>query len=462
MTSVNTAGQRLLSPAYRRRFLFIMFCVCLFDFADRNVFNVTQESIKAEFQLSDFGMGVLAAAFAVLFAVVGVPIGRLADRRNRKVIVAACTALWSASTMVCGMAGSYLAIAAGRIGVGLGEAGFTGPVSSLVSDHFPRRRRASAMGIILLGTPVGILLGANLGGWAAEYHNWRLAFLLLGAPGLLVALCLLIFLREPPRGLVDGMDAAQRPPAMGMMAALGVVARNPALLWIMIGALAAGFGMTTVSAFLASFLRRSHELSPASAGALFGIIAAISQSTGFLGGAFGTDWLSGRDARWPAWGAAIGLVCAPPLYWLGLGADSTTMAALCVMLAGASQACFFTPTIGMIQNLTDTGMRATGTALFAMLTVLGGYFCAPPTIGFFSDRIAAGMFALGDFPVLCPGGAAPPGSSPELVEACAAALADGLQQAMSWGVSAFLLASVCYLIASRYMKASAATDGAER
>src|SRR5690606_28424150 len=156
-----------------------MFWVCLFDFADRNVFNVTQESIKAEFRLTDFQMGILGAAFAVLFSVVGVPIGRLADRRNRKIIVATCTALWSLSTMVCGVAANAVTVALGRIGVGLGEAGFMGPVSSLVAEHFPKRRRASAMALILLGTPAGVLLGANLGGWAAEHHDWRLAYLLL-------------------------------------------------------------------------------------------------------------------------------------------------------------------------------------------------------------------------------------------------------------------------------------------
>src|SRR5690606_28364456 len=114
-------------------------------------------------------------------------------------------------TMVCGVAANAVTVALGRIGVGLGEAGFMGPTSSLVADHFPKRRRASAMGLILLGTPAGVLLGANLGGWAAEHHDWRLAYLLLGAPGILVALCVLVFLREPPRGLVDGTPATSAP-----------------------------------------------------------------------------------------------------------------------------------------------------------------------------------------------------------------------------------------------------------
>src|SRR5690606_15410666 len=132
-----------------------------------------QESIKAEFGLTDLEVGILGAAFALLFSLAGLPIGRLADRHSRTRIIAVCTALWSASTMLCGLAGNYLTMALGRIGVGLGEAGFMGPVNSLVADHFPAGRRASRMSLILLGTPAGVLLGANLGGWAAETYDWR-------------------------------------------------------------------------------------------------------------------------------------------------------------------------------------------------------------------------------------------------------------------------------------------------
>lgn len=432
-----------------------MFWVCLFDFADRNVFSVTQESIKAEFSLSDFQLGVLGAAFALLFSVVGVPIGRLADRHNRIRIVAACTALWSLATMLCGFAANYAMMALGRIGVGLGEAGFMGPTSSLVADQFPPRQRASRMAIIMLGTPAGVLLGANVGGWAAQACDWRLAFLLLGAPGLLVAACVLLFLREPPRGLSEAPARAVDSGA-GLGPFLRETLRNPPLLWIVAGGVTAGLGMTTISMFLASFLARSHGLSPGQAGALFGIIVAASQSIGFIGGSFVTDWLSRRDLRWPAWGAALGLFCAPGLYWAGLTAPGTAAAAGLLILAGISQSAFFGPTIGMIQNIVHPRMRATSAALFAMFNVLGGYFCAPPLIGFLSDRFAQQAFgaASGGQAVgaICPGGVPAPGAPPDLADACAAATAAGLQQAMLWGVSILFAAAFCYFMVSRTLR----------
>ncbi len=452
MSDHTSEEQRLLSGGYRARFLFIMFWVCLFDFADRTVFNVTQDSIKAEFGLTDFEIGILGgAAFAALYSVVGVPIGRLAERVSRVRIIAVCTALWSVSTVISGTAGNYLALALGRVGVGLGEAGFMGPVSSLVSDLFPSRKRASRMALIILGTPTGVFLGANVGGWAAQAHDWRLAFILLGAPGLIVAACVLLFLREPSRGLVDNLPKSPSPPP-NFGAFLRHVAATPALRYVILAGGISGFGVTSISTFLAPFLARSHDLPPGVAGSLFGTITAIALGTGFIVGSFGTDWLSNKDRRWSAWGACIGVLCAPFLYWAGLTSDNLTAASILFTLAGASLMSFYGPTIGMIQNLSHPRMRATAASLFTMLYALCGYFLGPPLIGFLSDVFAQQSFALGDFAAMCPGGVAPDGASADLVAACGASLAGGLQRALMVAVCAFFIAATCFFLASRTIR----------
>ncbi len=204
--------QRLLSPAYRGLFLFSMFLVCAFNFADRAVFAVLAQSIKVDLQLTDLQIGLLQGfSFALLYAGLGIPFGRLAERRSRLKIVVWAAAAWSAATALCGAAQNFTQLMLARIGVGMGEAGFMGPTSSLVADHFPAKRRASAMSLIMLGTPAGTFLGALIAGWVAQEHDWRWGFYVLGLPGIVTALVVYLILREPPRGLVDNLPARHHP-----------------------------------------------------------------------------------------------------------------------------------------------------------------------------------------------------------------------------------------------------------
>ena len=178
----------LLSAAYRRRFVVILLLVAVMNFADRAVFSVLSPLIRAELQLSDTQIGLLqGVSFALLYSLLGIPIGRLAERHSRIRIIAIATAVWSAATAFSGLAGNYLQMALARISVGMGEAGFTAPTSSLVSDHFPRERRASGMSIIMLGLPLGSMLGAIIAGQIAQHWGWRAAFFAFGIPGILIA-----------------------------------------------------------------------------------------------------------------------------------------------------------------------------------------------------------------------------------------------------------------------------------
>jgi predicted MFS family arabinose efflux permease len=453
MSNYTEEERKLLSPTYRARFLFIMFLVCLFDFADRAVFTVTAQTIKQELTLNDFEIGILGGfMFAALYSFVGIPIGRLAEHKSRVRIVAVCTAIWSAATIWCGLAQNFVTLALGRVGVGFGEAGFMGPANSLNSDHHAAEKRASRMSLILMGTPVGTFVGASLGGWAAQAYDWRLGFYILGAGGLLTAVLVLLLLKEPSRGLVDNLPKSPAPPP-SFLKFLQLVANKKALLFVIIGGSLASIGMTSISNFMAIFLARVHELAPRDAGSLFGTISAIALAIGLLVGSWGTDFLAKRDRRWWAWGPAIGLAGAPVVYFMAFNAESLTAATVLLVASGATLLLFYGPSVAMIQNLVEPKMRATGAAFYSMLYALIGYGFGPPFVGYLSDRMAEASFSGGGFEQACPGGVAPSGSGEALIGACASASAAGIQRALMIAVCVLFFASIAYVLASRTLRA---------
>lgn len=359
--------ERLLSAGYGRTFIVMSFLVATFNFADRSVFAVTAQQIKADLSLSDFQLGILqGVAFALLYALLGVPIGRLAERVSRVKIITAAIVFWSMITMACSLVGSFAQLMLCRIGVGVGEAGSQPATSSLVGDLFPRERRASIMGLILLGSPIGTFLGASVGGAVSGVWGWRAAFIVMGLPGVVLGLLVLLLLREPRRGLADNLPPVQAPaPNFGVF--LKVVGRKPALMFVIAGGALAGFGMSSISQFLAVFLARVYDLPVRSAGALYGTISALALGSGLLIGSFGTDWLARRgDGRWPAWGAAIGLFIAPFSYWIAFNAATPALGTVLLIISGCFLLLYYGPTIGMIQNLLEPRMRATGAAVFGM------------------------------------------------------------------------------------------------
>jgi len=452
-----SAPDRLLSPGYRATFTVVLFVVCCFNFADRAVFAVLAQPIKAELKLSDLQLGLLQGlSFALLYATLGLPIGRLAERVSRVRIIAAATAIWSAMTVACGLAIGFGSLMLARVGVGMGEAGFVPPTASLAADHFPRERRASAISLINLGTPIGSFIGAALGGAIGAALGWRVAFLALGLPGILAALLVLVLLRDPTRGLVDGYAPDPRP-APDLRAFFAAVRRRRALMFVIAGGGLAGFGMTSVSNFLPIFLARVHHLPTREAATLYGAVSAGFLIVGLLLGSFGTDWLSrARDPRWPARGPAIALALSPFLFWAAFSATTLASAIPLLLLAGSSMLIFYGPTSGMIQNLLEPRMRASGAALFTMLYTLVGSGLGPTFVGWASDTFAAGAFAGGGYSLRCPHGLPPPGAAEDLARACAAASAEGVRRALMTAVCMMFAAALCFWRASRTLVADMA------
>ena len=445
--------ERLLSAGYRRLFVGTSFLVAVFNFADRSVLAVLAQPIKHSLALSDFQLGILqGVAFAFLYALLGLPIGRLAERYSRVKIISAAILFWSVMTTACGFIGSFVQLLLCRVGVGVGEAGAQPATSSLVSDHFPRERRASAMSLILLGTPVGTFLGATLGGVVAAHWGWRAAFFALGIPGLIVGLLVLLLLREPRRGLAD--NAPREPvPLPNFGAFLWVVAHKRGLLFVILGGALAGFGMTAISQFLAVYLARIYQLPVQQAGALYGTISAIALSCGLLIGSFGTDWLSRRgDRRWPAWGPAIALATAPLLYWVAFNTHSILWGSVMLCISGATLLIFYGPTLAMIQNLLEPRMRVTGAALFAICYTIFGSGLGPAAVGWMSDHFAQSVFAGADYLAACRGGKAALAAAKMVDDPCAMAATYGIKSALMSSVCVFFLASICFLLASRTLR----------
>jgi len=280
----------------RRVLLVLLLLTCTLNFADRAVFSALAQTIKADLLLTDLQLGLLQGlVFAALYALAGLPIGLLAERFSRKRIIASCTIIWSLATAATGMAGSFAELAASRLGVGMGEAGFVPPTASLVADIAPREKRASTFALVMLGTPIGTLLGAMLAGHIALLWHWRTAFLLFALPGFVVAGLLLLLAPEPERGRYDAGTKGGKAPPVGEF--LREVAGNPTLLCVIAGGSLAGFGMTSISQFLAVFLARTHHLGVREAAANFGLISGLAITFGLIVGSFGTDWLARRDAR---------------------------------------------------------------------------------------------------------------------------------------------------------------------
>src|SRR5262245_49446593 len=196
--------EKAFSPAYQWYALGVLFVVYVFNFIDRSVLSILLQPIKDELHVSDTALGFLTGfAFAAFYTGFGLPIARLADKGVRRNILVTCLAIWSAMTALCGFAQNFLHLLLARIGVAVGEAGGSPPSHSMISDMFPQHRRATALGIYALGIPVGSMIGYLAGGWINDALSWRQAFMLVGAPGLLLALVVRFTLREPPRGMSE-------------------------------------------------------------------------------------------------------------------------------------------------------------------------------------------------------------------------------------------------------------------
>jgi predicted MFS family arabinose efflux permease len=361
--------------------LAILTATYVVNFLDRQVLSILLVPIQRELGASDSAMGFLTGpAFAIFYTFAGLPIGRALDRGSRKWILAGGLALWSAMTAACGLASSFTALAFARIGVGVGEATCSPASHSLLADFFAPRRRATAISIYTSGIYAGMLLAFVFGGELESRFGWRTAFVVVGAPGLALALVVLAFVREPQREVEAVQRASTRETLRAILAlrsfrhmALGAAAMS-----------IAGYGLTVWSA---TFLQRVHGLSTAEAGQRLGPILGLSGACGALLGGWLADRLAARDVRWRLATGALASLAGLPFLGVWLFAPSTTLALTAFVPATMLGAMYLGPTFAVAQSLVPPHMRATAAALLLFVINLIGFGLGPQLVGWLSDAL---------------------------------------------------------------------------
>lgn len=384
-----------ISRASRRYTLGVLVVVYTFNFIDRQILAILLPSIRAEFGVDDWVLGFLAgSAFALFYATLGVPIALLGDRLNRRNLIAVAVAIWSGMTALSGAAGNIVHLALARIGVGVGEAGFSPPAHSIISDLYPPKERSTAMGIFTLGISIGIMLAYLAGGWVAQNIGWREAFYLVGIPGLLLALVVRFTLKEPVRGMSDGrQDTDHRP---GILEVAKFLLKRRSFLHLAIGSGLASFNGYAIISFFPSFMARSHGMSIAEIGVYLGLIIGIAGGLGFAGGGYVADKASRWGARWSLWTVSIATMIAWlflfPIY---LSGDPYYVLAFLILPTAFSNF-YLATTFAQIQGMVGLRMRAVASALLLFLLNIIGLGLGPQITGIMSDllRDAAGIDSL--------------------------------------------------------------------
>jgi MFS family permease len=377
--------------------LTVLFVINTMNFFDRVIGGALGEPIRREWGLSDSALGALGTAFTLLYAFVGVPLGRLADRAPRKHILAAAVFVWSALTAVSGLTRTYWQLFATRLGVGVGEAACAPAATSLIGDLYPPAKRARAMSVFMMGLPIGIALSYFVGSYVAAAYGWRTAFYVAGIPGVLAAIAAL-FITEPARGTTDAAPA-RAVAATPWRTLLSI----PTLWWLILSGALHNFNMYALGSFLAPLLMRYHGADLRQAGVMTTIVYGLSGIPGLLaGGALADKWSTKRkDGRLLV--AAIATSLSVPLMAAALARPpkDTMLFVILGGLACAFMYVYYASVYATLHDVVAPSMRGTAMAVyFFAMYVLGASF-GPLATGmlsdFFTRRAAAGAVELEPF-----------------------------------------------------------------
>jgi MFS family permease len=363
--------------------LAVLFAINLMNFFDRTIFGAIGEAVRKEWGLGDAAIGLLATSFTLVYAVVGLPFGRLSDRFARKKILAGGLFAWSLLTSASGLARNYWQLFAVRLGVGVGEATCAPAANSLIGDLFPTSRRAWALSVFMLGLPIGNGLAYAIGGPVTQAYGWRTAFFVAGIPGLLCVLAIK-WLREPPRGMSEapGVGGRRRPGSP-----YAVVLSLPTMWWLIASGALHNFNMYAIAQFLSPFLIRFHHVTIKNAGLLSTVVYGLSGIGGLLVGGLSADAAYRRrvDGRLLVGGIAIAI--SSPLMFLAVGRPAGDVLGFALLMGtgcGVMYA-YYSCVYSTIQDIVEPSLRATAMALyFCAMYVLGASF-GPVATGLASD-----------------------------------------------------------------------------
>ena len=379
-----------ITPAYRSYALSLFLLVYIINFVDRQIFGILIEPIRLEIDLSDTQLGLLGGiAFAIFYTFAGIPIARWADVGVRKNIVALALVIWSVMTMFTSTAKGFGTLLIARVGVGIGEAGCSPPIHSLISDMYPEEERATALSTYALGIPIGAAIGTLLGGWIGEYFGWRMAFMVVGLPGIIVAIVVFFTVREPPRGHSE-------PDHVQVQKDLVPLADTLRFLWSLrafrhlsfAGALHAfvGYG---VGLFIPAFFMRVHGFGLAETSTYLFLIGLTGIIGTYLGGYLG-DRMGKKDKRWYMGIPGIATIISVPFAVLFYTTGDPILAIVLAIPGAILGPMYLGPTFAMTQTLVPPAMRSTASAILLFVLNLIGLGLGPVFAGFLSDILRPG------------------------------------------------------------------------
>lgn len=383
--SIKQAG---VSNLYRNYVLVMLTLVYVFNFIDRQLLVILQESIKKELHLSDTQLGLLTGfSFAIFYVCLGIPIASFADKRNRRNIVSAALGLWSLMTACSGLAGNFIQLLLARIGVGVGEAGGSPPAHAMISDYFPPEKRATALSVYSTGIYFGILTGFIMGGYLNQHLGWRIAFFVLGIPGILFSLLFFVTVKEPHRGATDTHASAANAPH-SLARVLKFLYSSKTFVYL---AMATGLHVFCIYGLMnwaPSFLSRLHGMKSAGIGASLGLILGIGGIIGSFAGGLLTDFFGKRDKRYylkiPAFAILICIVFTAGALFL----ENTSLSLLCLGFCSMLQSMYLGPSIAVAHSLVPATQRSLVSAILFLVLNLVGLGFGPLVVGLISDLLA--------------------------------------------------------------------------
>ncbi len=380
------AGEEHASFALRWYVLFIMMLAYTINIADRYVMSTVLEQIRLDLKLSDGGVAFLTGVSLALFYVgMGIPLSWIADRHNRRNLLAISITLWSVMTTMCGLSKGYTQLLLARMGVGIGEAGGTPSCNSIICDYFPAPRRPMALTIFCLGAPIGAWIGADMAGAVANTCGWRAAFLVLGVPGVLLALVIMATIREPKRGRLDAVTTDETPT---LMETLRFCLSQRSAFHVMMGSGVSALWGWGLMWFIPTFLQRTYGMDVGTAG---GIVGPIHLVMG-VGASLLTAWLLGRpsftDPRKIVYllGAVTFFATIPSI--LAIYTHNLALATISLWLFIPGIYFYIGPAFALGQNLAPPKMRAMFSAIALLVANVFNLIVAPQGVGFLSDYFA--------------------------------------------------------------------------
>ncbi|MBS0570207.1 MAG: MFS transporter [Proteobacteria bacterium] len=380
-----TALQATSDTAVRARWIALIALIVVYtlNFVDRQILSILKEPIAAELHLSDTQLGLLGGfAFALFYSVLAIPAAWLADRTSRTWVIAGGLLLWSGFTGMSGLASGFALLFVARMGVGVGEAGGVAPAYSLIADYFPPGLQARALALYSFGIPVGSAAGVLFGGLVAHAVNWRFAFLVLGAVGIVLVPAFLLTVRDPPR---RASSATRAPLALHAVARLA--ARKPTF-WL----LAFGCGSSSLVAYglmywLPTFLARSLGMDLVARSELLAAVILIGGVIGMGGGGWLADRLGARSKRGYARVPAVAFLASAPLFALAILAVTPAQTFALLLVPYALALVWLGPVLAAVQHLAPAASRSTMSALFLLVNNLIGLGVGPYLFGWLSDLL---------------------------------------------------------------------------